>query len=181
MTTTTPPLEPQCYDTLSESLIAYGQKLHGAAYTSSADLQRDIRQVVLCRAQAESFPDELRLLKSVSASNRLSSLSPELDAATGLIQVGCNLRYCEVLEADAVHPVVLDPRHPTTKLIIKDYDERLHHPRTEGLFAKFRRTYWILRGREAVRQHQHQCAECRKWRGCPEIPLMANLPLTRQR
>ncbi|KAL1277556.1 hypothetical protein QQF64_024229 [Cirrhinus molitorella] len=184
VSTTTISVKLQQYDTLAEYLNAYGQELHGAAYTSSADLQRDVQQAVLLQAQAESFPDELRLLKSgkpVSSTSRLITLSPELDAATGLIRVGGRLRHCEELEADTVHPAVLHPQHPITALIIKDYDERLHHPGTERLFSEIRRTYWILRGREAVRRHQHHCTECRKWRGRPEVPLMADLPLTRQR
>ncbi|XP_042610577.1 uncharacterized protein LOC109111550 [Cyprinus carpio] len=184
VTTTAPSAKLQHYVTLAECLNAYGQELHGAAYTSSADLQRDVQHAVLRQAQAESFPDELRLLKSgkpILSTSRLITLSPELDAATGLIRIGGRLRHCEVLEEDAVHPAVLDPRHPITVLIIKDYDERLHHPGTERLFAEIRRTYWILRGREAVRRYQRQCTECRKWRGRPEVPLMADLPLTRQR
>ncbi|XP_039531128.1 uncharacterized protein LOC120485874 [Pimephales promelas] len=184
VTTTAHSLQSPHYNTLSECLNAYGQKLHGAAYSSSADLQRDVQHAVLRQAQSESFPDELKLLKSdkpVSASSRLVSLSPELDVATGLIRVGGRLRHCEVLEADVAHPVVLDPRHPTTELIIKDYDERLCHPGTERLFTEIRRSYWILRGREAVRRYQRQCTQCRKWKGRPEIPLMADLPLTRQR
>ncbi len=184
VTAITPSAKLQHYDTLAECLNAYGQELHGAACNSSADLQRDVQHAVLRQAQTESFPDELSLLKSgkpVSSVSRLITLSPELDSTTGLIRVGGRLRHCEVLEEDAVHPVVLDPRHPITALIIKDYDERLHHPGTERLFAEIRRTYWILRGREAVRRHQRQCTECRKWRGRPEIPLMADLPLTRQR
>lgn len=67
------------------------------------------------------------------------------------------------------------------RLITRDYDERLCHPGSERLFDKIRRTYWILRGREAIRRHQHQCVKCRKWIGRPEVPLMADLPLTRQR
>lgn len=184
VTTTAPSAKLQHFNTLTECLNAYGQELHGAAYTSSAELQKDVQRAVLRQAQAESFPEELRLLmsgKSVSSKSRLLTLSPELDAATGLIRVGGRLRHCEVLEADTIHPVVLDPRHPVTLLIIRDYDERLHHPGTERLFAEIRRTYWILRGREAIRRYQHQCTECKKWRGRPEVPLMADLPLTRQR
>ncbi|XP_016432052.1 calcium-activated chloride channel regulator 4A-like [Sinocyclocheilus rhinocerous] len=68
-----------------------------------------------------------------------------------------------------------------TRLIIRDYDERLHHTSSERLFAEIRRKYWILRGREDIRLYQRQYVECRKWRGHPEVPLMADLPLTRQR
>lgn len=49
------------------------------------------------------------------------------------------------------------------------------------MFAELRRKYWILRGREAVRRHQHHCIECRKWRGKPQIPRMADLPPARLR
>ncbi len=184
VTIATPLPKPEQYDTLSAYLEACGQELHGAAYTSCADSQREVQLKILCQAQAESFPAELSLMRSgkpVSGTGRLASLSPELDSVTGLIRVGGRLRHCDVLEVDALHPIVLDPQNPVTKLIIRDYDERLHHPGSERLFAEIRRTYWILRGREAIRRHQRQCVECRKWRGRPEVPLMADLPLTRQR
>ncbi|XP_065099626.1 uncharacterized protein [Paramisgurnus dabryanus] len=181
---TTPLPKPEQYNTLSEYLNAYGQELHGAAYTSCADTQRDVQRAVLCQCQAESFPTELSLLRSgkpVLTTSRLASLSPELDTDSGFIRVGGRLRHCDVLEADIVHPIVLDPQHPVTQLVIRDYDNKLLHPGSERLFADIRRTYWILRGREAVRKHQRQCVECRKWRSRPEVPLMADLPLTRQR
>ncbi len=184
VTIATPLPKPEQYDTLSAYLEACGQELHGAAYTSCADTQREVQLKILCQAQAESFPAELSLMRSgkpVSGTGRLASLSPELDSVTGLIRVGGRLRHCDVLEVDALHPIVLDPQNPVTRLIIRDYDERLHHPGSERLFAEIRRTYWILRGREAIRRHQRQCVECRKWRGRPEVPLMADLPLTRQR
>lgn len=76
VTTTAPPLKPKHYNKLSEYLNAFGQELHGAAYTSSAEHQRVVQQAVLCQAQAESFPTELRLLKSgkpVTDSSRRTS------------------------------------------------------------------------------------------------------------
>ncbi|XP_052445918.1 uncharacterized protein LOC127987587 [Carassius gibelio] len=133
--------------------------------------------------QTESFPTEMVQLKSgkpVSGTSRLASLSPEFDPTSGLIRVGGRLRRCSEAELDSVHPIVLAPQHPVTKLIIKDYDKKLHHPGPERVFAELRRTYWVLRGREAVRRHQHQCGECRKWKGQPEVPRMADLPLVRQ-
>ena len=37
--------------------------------------------------------------------------------------------------------------------------------------------YWILRGRQGIRQHQHQCQDCRKWRAKTVIPKMSDLHL----
>nr|XP_021334729.1 uncharacterized protein LOC101884915 [Danio rerio] len=181
--TVTPLPNPQQYETMTEFIKACNQQLYGAANITCADEQRQLEQLVLCQIQTESFPTEMAQLKSgkpVSGTSRLASLSPELDPTTGLIRVGGRLRHRTEAELDCTHPIVLDSHHPVTKLIIKDYDEKLHHPGSERVFAEMRRTYWVLRGREAVRRHQHQCAECRRWKGKPEVPLMADLPLARQ-
>lgn len=114
-------------------------------------------------------------------SSKLSNLSPEYDASLSLIRVGGRLRRAENLAADTLHPILLSPDHPTTQLIIKDYDHRLLHPGPERVFAELRRMYWILKGRQAVRKHQSQCLECRKWHGNPVVPKMADLPAARLR
>ncbi len=182
-TTVIPLPNPQQYDTLAKFIKACSQQLHGAANITCADKQREVEQTVLRQMQTESFPTEMVHLKSgkpVSGTSRLASLSPEFDPTTELIRVGGRLRRCSEAELDFIHPIVLDPQHPVTKLIIKDHDEKLHHPGPERVFAELRRTYWVLRGREAVRRHQRQCGECRKWKGQPEVPRMADLPLARQ-
>ncbi|KAL0199276.1 hypothetical protein M9458_007816, partial [Cirrhinus mrigala] len=95
--------------------------------------------------QTESFPAEMVQLKSgkpVSGRSRLAPLSPEFDPTTGLIHVGGRLRRCSEAELDSIHPIVLASQHPVIKLIIKDYDEMLHHPGPERVFAELRRTYW---------------------------------------
>lgn len=59
------------------------------------------------------------------------------------------------------------------------FDSRLHHPGPERVFAEIRRSFWILRGWEAVRCHQHSCADFRGWRAKPAVPRMADLPAAR--
>lgn len=44
------------------------------------------------------------------------------------------------------------------------------------MFAGIRRHYWILKGRQAKRKYQFSCFECRKLKGKPTMPRMANLP-----
>ncbi len=98
--------------------------------------------------------------KSLPSNSRLSRLALELDNSTNLIWVGGRLRQISQLEEDNIHPIVLDPHHPLTKLIIRDYDDSLHHPGSERLFTELQRKFWVLRGRAAVRHHQWQCTEC---------------------
>ncbi|KAL0147788.1 hypothetical protein M9458_056904 [Cirrhinus mrigala] len=161
------------------------QYLHGAAAPPMSATERiETEMAVLKRAQTESFPDEVHALqanKPVHPNSRLRSLAPALDPDLGLIRVGGRLRKAATLPEDALHPIVLAPEHPITKLLIHEFDNRLMHAGPERVFAELRRTYWVLRGRQMVRKHQRQCAECRKWRGKPVVPKMADMPASRLR
>lgn len=104
-----------------------------------------------------------------------------MDEIRQLICVGGRLRRSEDLALETLHPIILDPSHPVTKLLIQDFDSRLHHPGLERVFADLQRSYWILRGREAVRHYQHLCDDCQRWRARPTVPRMADLPAARLR
>lgn len=150
----------------------------------TAEHYRAAENLILQRPQQDSFSADLQRLKEgkpVPSNSRLRTLSPLLDSFAQLIRVGGRLRHSPSLEAETIHPVVLDPKHPTTQLIIRAFDEQLHHSGTERVFTEMRRKYWILRGRKAIKHHQRQCTDCRKWRGKPEIPVMADLPSARLR
>lgn len=68
------------------------------------------------------------------------------DQILGVIKVRGRLRQAEVLDPDAIHPIILVSRHPITRLLIKSYDERLLHPEPERVYGEMRREYWILGG-----------------------------------
>ncbi|XP_049330100.1 uncharacterized protein LOC111189521 [Astyanax mexicanus] len=178
--------DPTQFTTWSELVAATKQALYGAESDPASpplDLH-DVEKHILRTSQTDSFPEEVRLLKAhkpVSPSSRLSTLSPEWDAETGLVRVGGRLRHLENPDLSDIHPVVLDPQHPVTQLLIKDVDVRLLHPGPDRVFAELRCQYWILRGRQAVRHHQRTCIGCRRWRGRPTVPIMADLPPARLR
>lgn len=152
------------------------------SYTATERLEAETK--LLHTAQNDSFPEEVHALQAgrpVIPSSRLSALSPEYDTLSGLIRVGGRLRGATDVDPDILHPIVLAPDHPLTQLIIKHYDVQLLHPGPERLFAEIRRTYWILRGRQAIKKHQYQCVDCRRWRASPPTPKMADLPSSRLR
>ena len=165
------------------------RSLHGAADpgtsqpSEAADYVR-AETLLFMQSQRDSFPEEMKALKasrSIPSDSRLGSLAPEHDDATGLLRVGGRLRRAEALETDMIHPIILDPHHPITKLVIKDFDQTLLHPGPERVLAELRRKFWILRGREAIRRLQHECRECQRWRAKPDVPQMADLPPARLR
>lgn len=163
--------------------------LDGAADTSTdkpydaADVIK-AEKMILAQSQLDSFPDEVKALKTkrpIHADSRLGSLAPEYDEGTGLVRVGGRLRRAEDLDPEAIHPIVLDPSHPVTRLLIRKFDQELLHPGPERVLAEMRRQYWVLRGREAIRKLQHSCRDCQHWRAKPNIPKMADLPPSRLR
>lgn len=176
-------------DNWDSLLKATHESLHGAADDQSSPTMTaaDVQTAelhVLRQAQSESFPEEVEALaagKSISRLSRLLMLAPEYDEAVGLVRVGGRLCRAEDLDPDAMHPIILDPKSYVTKLLIKKYDSELLHPGPERVFAEMRRRYWILRGRESIKHHQHACVECQKWRATPVVPRMADLPPARLR
>ncbi|KAI7805222.1 hypothetical protein IRJ41_002204 [Triplophysa rosa] len=170
--------DPGQFHKWQELVQATVRFLYGAASTGT-DLPKEAsdyikaEKLLLAQAQMDSFPTEVRALKTghpIPHNSHLGSL------ATGLIRVGGRLRRASDLDLEAIHPIVLDPRHPTTKLLIKDTDQRLLHPGSERVLAELRRQYWVLRGREAVRKHQYTCRDCQLWRAKPQTPHLADLP-----
>lgn len=143
-----------------------------------------VEALILQQAQRSCFHEELEALQKGRDCPRLSRLLPlssELDPEMGLLRVGGRLRRSQDLDPDTIHPIILDPAHPSTRLLIKHYDESLLHPGPERVFGELRRRYWIIGGRPAISKHQHGCLECRKWKSSPDIPKMADLPPARLR
>ncbi|KAL2089211.1 hypothetical protein ACEWY4_016110 [Coilia grayii] len=129
--------------------------------------------------QADCFAKDLKHLsdsKPVPYTSRLITLAPEYDPKLQLICIGGRLQSSHLLESEAINSVVLDPAHQVIKLIIRMAGHDLSHPGSECLFTELRRRCWILRGREAVKRHQHSCPDCQRWRAKPIVSQMADLP-----
>ena len=179
--------DPEQFSSLRDMVHAIALSSHGAAASQSGSTAEDYRNIeldVMRQAQQDSFAEDYAHLaagRPVTNTSRLITLAPEYDQATGLIRVGGRLRRSEHMEAESIHPVVLDSAHKVTKLLIHDVDKDLRHPGSERLFAEIRRRFWILHGREAVKRHQHSCPDCKRWRAKPLVPKMADLPQARLR
>ncbi|KAJ8352099.1 hypothetical protein SKAU_G00235750 [Synaphobranchus kaupii] len=67
----------------------------------AAETYREAENLIFRRAQQDSFPEEIHLLKAskpIPSSSRLLTLSPELDEAGDLIRVGGRLHRAEALD-----------------------------------------------------------------------------------
>ena len=178
------------FDSWTDLVVAVGEKMYSEDRVHGVltpDQTQKVENHLLQYAQRECFKEDFVALKDgkpVSRTSRLLELAPELDTSIGVIRVGGRLRKMprEELVTLEPHPIVLDSRHPVTKLLIKQADDFFSHQAgTDRLFAHLRCKYWILRGRSAVKGFLHSCAECRRWRGKPQVPRMADLPQSRLR
>lgn len=173
--------DASAYSRLEDLIKAAARMAFDGAATASSRLAAET--LLIWRAWAESFPEELQALRKGKCSptnSRLLSLSPELDPPSDIIRVGGRIR-CAELEPDALPPLVLDGEHPVSKLLIKSYDEQLLHPGQERVHGEMHGKYWVQKGWSAIKNNQNSCQECRKWSANPDFPKMADLPTARLR
>ena len=60
------------------------------------------------------------------------------------------------------NPILLPTRHPFTKLVIKEYHEKVYHNGVHVTLTAIRQNFWILMGREAVKSVVKGCVTCKK-------------------
>ena len=128
------------------------------------------------KSQWDSFPLEMSALskeKSVEKSSRLYTLSPYLE--DGVMRL--NGRIDRGSLPDAVkRPVILDPKHRFTRLLILYHHVQNHHQGQALVANELRQKYWILHVRTAVRSVWNSCPLCKILRSKPSTPEMGQLP-----
>ncbi|BET01615.1 Pao retrotransposon peptidase [Nesidiocoris tenuis] len=135
--------------------------------------------------QGAMFPDELKELQAqnpVKKGSRLAALCPFLDAH-GLIRVGGRLQKSS-LTPDRKHPIVLsyrksDPFSNFLVLLARYFHLSNCHVGPQSLLSIIREQYWILGGRDLVRNTYKRCVTCFRVTPKPENQVMGMLPETR--
>ena len=117
--------------------------------------------------------------RSLSSYSKLLALKPQLDD-DGLIRSDGRLTNAKFISYDVRHPVILPRKSWVTKLIIKDAHEKGNHAfGTNQTLAVLSARYWIISAREAIREWERECDECRRRKAKASQQIMAPLPLAR--
>ncbi|XP_045473996.1 uncharacterized protein LOC123680245 [Harmonia axyridis] len=145
-----------------------------SGFLSSIELQE--AEICLIRlVQSLHFAEELAELKKPSSRHRLvMKLHLFLDNHE-LIRVGGRLS-ASLLPYKHKHPVLLPKNHHLTHLIIDDAHYRLLHAGALATHSFIRRRFWILDGRNVVRNRLRKCNRCFSCKPRPLIQPMGNLP-----
>ncbi|XP_074032901.1 uncharacterized protein [Leptinotarsa decemlineata] len=136
---------------------------------------------LLSRCQEETFSEEMKSLRIhgiVKNTSRLYTLDCFLDEE-GLIRLGGRLDNSKLLDEYVKRPIILDPKHKITKLLIFYYHEKFNHHGQDTVFNSMRQKFWILRMRQAIRSCWTNCQKCKNRKSLPKPPIMGQLPTCR--
>ena len=139
---------------------------------------------VIKGAQRKAYPDEylaLQRQRELPKKSKLLGLQPWLDEEG---QMRCNgrLKYAEYLPQDARFPIIPPRKNCVTKLIVKHYHEKNNHASgTNQLLAALSTRFWIISGREEIREWEKECNECQRRKAKAARQIMAPLPQIRLR
>ncbi|XP_043067115.1 uncharacterized protein [Drosophila bipectinata] len=131
--------------------------------------------------QQEAFSHELSKLqanKSLSKSNKLSQLSPFIDAQ-GILRVRGRLRNALQLTTQQRTPIILPKSHHFTDLVVKNAHLNTMHGGVQLTRAIIHQQFWIINGKLAVKRVLRQCVACFQHRPKPSRQLMGDLPYHR--
>nr|XP_049693327.1 uncharacterized protein LOC126053911 [Helicoverpa armigera] len=134
---------------------------------------------LLRRSQEESFADEMARMQSarpLPRTSRLYKLDPVME--DGLLRVRGRIEAATA-PAETKRPVILDGRHPLTKLLVQKEHCAAGHANRERVTNDLRQRYWVLRLRPTVRAVEASCAFCRRRRAVPRPPATGDLPRAR--
>lgn len=115
---------------LIEAAVLLRHEAAGKQGNATADKYKLAETDLLRKSQQDRFLEDFDCLamgRPVPTSSRLITLTPEYDPVFQLIRVGGRLRRSDQLDPDTIHPVVLDPAHKVTQLLIQDMDHQSCH------------------------------------------------------
>ena len=138
---------------------------------SAADL-KEAEHLWTKRVQASSFPKEIEFLQRKDR----KSTAPIYVNQFGLFLeegvVKCKGRLNNAsLPANTRNPILLPSKHKFVQLLIKQSHDYVKHSGIRDTLTTLRERFWVLRGREAVKQIIRKCVICRKYEGTPYSAL----------
>ena len=160
--------------------LSKDQRQNGKPQLSTDEI-RDAEMTYIQLAQVECFNVEIKALrgrKDLPNGSALLPLRPTLDE-DGTLRCDGRLQYAEFLPFETRHPIILPRHHAVTKLIVRRSHEKLKHGGTNHVFADLSARFWIIAGREAIREVEKSCAHCSRIKAKPKTPTMAPLPSIR--
>ncbi|GFS28562.1 integrase catalytic domain-containing protein, partial [Nephila pilipes] len=94
------------------------------------------------------------------------------------LRLGGRIQFSDI-PFDTQHPLILDGNHPFVHLLIQHTHISLHHLGVRIVLSELRSTFWILRGRQAIKKALHKCLPCKLFKAKCGMQIEAPLPSER--
>lgn len=134
------------------------------------------------RAQSDMYLTEIDCVRNQRSIPKLSPLLkfPIIITNDKLLRLSGRLDNADNdLSYESKHPIMLDPRHAVTTLIIKHHHNKNTHIGQETIISNLRKVYWITGCRNAVKKAAYDCQVCKIRKARPQVPLLGQLPSCR--
>ena len=123
---------------------------------------RAAEDLVVSQVQADAYGIEIQSLlasRPIPKTSSIHVLNPFL--RDNLLRLGGRLGAH--VGALPKNPIILPPKHPITKLILRDLHERSKHAGPSHVLIASRNRYWIPQGKRVIMNLIHSCANCRRF------------------
>ncbi|XP_051159838.1 uncharacterized protein LOC127280693 [Leptopilina boulardi] len=166
----------------STARLITGIQIWTKKYKSEETAEYYIRaeNLLLKQAQKESFSEEIVTLQrkgTIKVTSKISALTPELDD-NGLMIV--NGRIDSIVGTNVnCHPIILDGKHPITRLLLEYYHIEMKHGNIQTVINEIRQKFWVTGLRNVLKSIRTKCKLCKLRREKPKTPRMGMLPEVR--
>ena len=130
----------------------------------------------------KAFTEEYKTLRSkkqLNKESRLLALNPFIDT-DNIMRANTTLKYAECLPYDGRFPIILSRRMWVAKLIVRSYQIKDGHAAgTNYTLANLSQRFWLMLGREEIRQVEKECNTCKIRKAKAARQIMAPLPQIR--
>jgi hypothetical protein len=130
---------------------------------------------ILQKGEYKKEYQAIHFRKPIANDSLLKNLNPII--IDGILRVGGRLINTN-LPFDSKHPIIL-PRSHVSELIIRNAHEKTRHSGVSTTLYKIREKYWIVRGRNYVKNVIKNCVICAKNNPMLGSQIMGNLPAER--
>lgn len=138
---------------------------------------RDSETQIIKDTQCKEFPEYRVLLNKgkLPTNSKLASLNPMIDN-DNILRCDGRLKNAEYLSYDNRYPIILPRKCWVTRLIVRQHHEDGDHSGTNFTLSQLSSKYWVIHGREEIREAERSCMKCRRQKAKPAQQIMAPFP-----
>ena len=138
-------------------------------------------QKLIYLSQDETFPSELKLLRSgklITRNSRIAKYSPFIGPAD-IFRSTVRISRLVNCDFDSQHPIILDARQAIVRLLVRHVHLRKFHQGLDYMRAVVNLKYVLLNLQWLLRNIENTCVACRKRKAQTVSHIMTDLPIER--